>query len=62
MFKPNQVTDEDNKLKRLSIDLTSQEHRVLKGHAAKAGLTMRELVLQLLRQEGLIGRSKKRGP
>lgn len=56
------MTDEDNKLKRLSIDLTSQEHRVLKGHAAKAGLTMRELVLQLLRQEGLIGRSKKRGP
>jgi hypothetical protein len=55
------VTD-DNKLKRLSIDLTAQEHRVLKGHAAKAGLSMRELVLQVLRQEGLIGRSKTRRP
>ena len=55
------MTD-DSKLKRLSIDLTTQEHRVLKGHAAKVGLTMRELVLQVLRREGLIGRSKTRRP
>jgi hypothetical protein len=31
-------------LKRLSVDLTEVEHPVLKGHAAKAGLSMRELV------------------
>lgn len=50
----------DGKLKRLSIDLTEQEHRVLKGHALKVGVSMRDLVLQVLRQEGLLGRSKRR--
>jgi hypothetical protein len=54
------VTDE-NKLKRLTIDLTAAEHRALKGKAAQAGLTMRKLVLKVLRQEGLLGRSKKKG-
>ena len=53
------MTDEDT-LKRLTIDLTAQEHRVLKSIAAKEGLTMRELVLQTLRREGLLGRSRAR--
>jgi hypothetical protein len=53
------MTDEDT-LKRLTIDLTAQEHRVLKSIAAKEGLTMRELVLQTLRREGLLGRSRTR--
>lgn len=53
---------DENKLKRLTIDLTAHEHRVLKGLAAKAGVTMRELVLQTLRREGLLGRSKTRRP
>ena len=53
---------DENKLKRLTIDLTAHEHRVLKGHAAKAGVTMRKLVLQILRREGLLGRSRARRP
>ena len=53
------MTDDDT-LKRLTIDLTAQEHRVLKSIAAKEGLTMRELVLQTLRREGLLGRSRTR--
>ena len=53
------MTDEDT-LKRLTIDLTAQEHRVLKSIAAKDGLTMRTLVLQTLRREGLLGRSRPR--
>jgi hypothetical protein len=47
----------DDTLKRLSVDLTEVEHRVLKGHAAKAGLSMRDLVSQVLRREGLLSRS-----
>lgn len=59
--KLGSVTDE-NKLKRLTIDLTAAEHRALKGLAAKEGMTMRRLVLKVLRQEGLLGRSKARRP
>ncbi len=46
----------DKKLrrKRFSLDLTSDQHRDLKGQAVKAGLTMRVLILQLLHREGLI--------
>jgi hypothetical protein len=47
------------KLKRLTIDLTDEEHRVLKMLAAEAGVTMRELVLQTLRREGLLSRTKQ---
>ena len=47
------------KLKRLTIDLTDDAHRVLKAIAAEAGVTMRVLVLQTLRQEGLLSRSKQ---
>ena len=59
----SRASTEDNKvkLKRLTIDLTPQEHRTLKGLAAKAGLTMREMVLETLRQKGLLGRSKRGG-
>jgi hypothetical protein len=53
--------DKKIKLKRLTIDLTPQQHRILKSLAAKAGLTMRELVLESLRTNGLLGRSKRRG-
>jgi hypothetical protein len=51
---------DDGKLKRLSIDLTEHEHRVLKRHALKADVSMRDLVLQVLRREGLLGRPKRR--
>jgi len=48
------------KLKRLSIDLTEEEHRVLKRHALKAGISMRVLVLRVLRRERLLGRPNRR--
>jgi len=47
------------KLKRLTIDLTDDEHRVLKALAAEAGVTMRDLVLETLRREGLLTRTKQ---
>ena len=43
------------KSKRFTLDLTAAQHRLLKGGAVKAGLTMRTLVLQLLHREGLLG-------
>ena len=59
--KSRTMLDGDRR-KRLTIDLTSREHRVLKRHAAQAGMTMRDLVLRTLRREGLLGRSKSRRP
>lgn len=47
------------KLKRLTIDLTDEEHRVLKAIAAEGGISMRDLVLQTLRREGLLTRNKQ---
>jgi hypothetical protein len=40
------MPDQAEKLKRLTIDLTGDEHRVLKAHAAEAGVSMRDLVLE----------------
>jgi len=56
-FDPESFVKTDNKpkLKRLTIDLTDEEHRLLKGRAAQAGLTMRKLVLQILHREGVLG-------
>jgi hypothetical protein len=51
---------DENKLKRLTIDLTEAEHRALKAEAAKGGTTMRELILMVLRREGLLGRPRTR--
>lgn len=48
------AVDNKLKLKRLTIDLTPEAHRVLKSRAAKAGVTMRKLVLQILQREGLV--------
>ena len=56
------MTDDDNKLRRLSIDITAQERRALRAHAVKADMSIRALVVQALRKEGLLVRSKKRGP
>jgi hypothetical protein len=53
------MSEPPKKLKRLTIDLTDEEHRVLKALAAEAGQTMRELVLQTLRREGLLSRTKQ---
>lgn len=50
------------KRKRLTIDLAAREHSVLKKHAVQAGISMRVLVLETLRREGLLGRSKLRRP
>jgi len=53
------MSEPAKKLKRLTIDLTDDEHRVLKALAAEAGQTMRDLVLQTLRREGLLSRTKQ---
>lgn len=47
------------KRKRLTIDLSDPEHRVLKGCAAEAGVTMRVFVLKILRREGVLSRTKE---
>jgi predicted HicB family RNase H-like nuclease len=44
------------KLKRLTIDLADEEHRVLKVLAAESGVSMRDLVIATLRREGLLSR------
>ncbi len=44
------------KLKRLTIDLADEEHRVLKALAAESGVSMRDLVIATLRREGLLSR------
>lgn len=48
-----------HKRKRLTIDLSDEEHRVLKALAAEAGVSMRVLVLETLRREGLLTRPKQ---
>jgi ParD-like antitoxin of type II ParDE toxin-antitoxin system len=48
-----------HKRKRLTIDLSDEEHRVLKALAAEAGVSMRVLVLGTLSREGLLTRSKQ---
>jgi Antitoxin ParD len=53
------MPEQAEKLKRLTIDLTGDEHRVLKAHAAEAGVSMRDLVLEVLRREGLLTRTKQ---
>jgi len=53
------MSEPAKKLKRLTIDLTDDEHRVLKAIAAEAGVTMRDLVLQTLRREGLLSRTNQ---
>ena len=40
--------------KRLTLDMTAGEHRALKTRAAAVGLTMKDLILELLRREGWI--------
>lgn len=53
------MTDQTEKLKRVTIDMTVDEHRVLKAHAAEAGVSMRDLVLDVLRREGLLSKAKQ---
>jgi hypothetical protein len=55
VIPPPVPTHKKLKRKRFTLDLTLDQHRVLKGAAVKAGLTMRILVLQLLHREGLLG-------
>lgn len=43
-------------VKRLTVDMTADEHRQLKRAAVDAGATVREVVLRALRRDGLIGR------
>jgi predicted HicB family RNase H-like nuclease len=40
--------------KQLGIEVTEEEHRMLKAFAAEAGVTMRKLVIQLLHREGVL--------
>lgn len=46
--------DKRLEIKRFTIDLTPAEHKALKVRAGRAGVSMRELALQLLRREGLL--------
>jgi hypothetical protein len=43
-------------VKRLTVDLSADEHRQLKLSAIEARTTVRELVLRALRREGVIGK------
>lgn len=42
-------------VKRLTVDMSADDHRQLKLSALVAGTTVRELVLRALRREGVIG-------
>jgi hypothetical protein len=59
LLKSAAMPEPTKKLKRLTIDLTDEEHRVLKTLAAESGVSMRDLVLATLRREGLLTRSKQ---
>ena len=52
------TTDE---VKRLTVDMSAEEHRQLKISAIGAGMTVRELVLRALRREGVIGVRRQEG-
>jgi hypothetical protein len=58
MFEPRMTTDE---VKRLTVDMSAEEHRQLKMSAIWAGVTVRELVLRALRREGVIGVQHREG-
>lgn len=47
--------------KRLTIDMSDDEHRMLKTFAAAAGVTIRVLVTETLRREGLLTRPTDEG-
>jgi hypothetical protein len=47
--------------KRLTIDMSDDEHRMLKMFAAAAGVTIRILVTETLRREGLLTRPTDEG-
>jgi len=53
------VPEPPHKRKRLTIDLSDEEHRGLKTLAAGTGVTMRVLVLETLRREGLLTQPKQ---
>jgi hypothetical protein len=57
MFDPTMTTD----VKRLTVDMSAEEHRQLKISAIGAGVTVRELVLRALRREGVIGARHREG-
>jgi hypothetical protein len=44
-----------DEVKRLTVDMSADDHRQLKLSAIVAGTTVRELVLRALRREGIIG-------
>ena len=46
-------------VKRLTVDLSADEHRQLKLAAVHEGTTVRELVLRALRREGVIGKPRE---
>jgi hypothetical protein len=58
MFGASMATDE---VKRLTVDMSAEEHRQLKISAIGAGVTVRELVLRALRREGVIGVQQREG-
>jgi len=58
MLEPPMSTDE---VKRLTVDMSPEEHRQLKISAIGRGMTVRELVLGVLRREGVIGGQQQLG-
>lgn len=46
--------------KRLTLDMTEAEHRALKTRASAVGLSMKDLILELLRREGWIAELQAR--
>lgn len=46
--------------KRLTLDMTEAEHRALKTRASAVGLSMKDLILELLRREGWIAELEAR--
>ena len=55
--KAPEVRPKKPRLKRFTIDLSRDEHRVLKGEAVKAGISMRALALQILHGAGVLGKT-----
>ena len=49
-----------DEVKRLTVDMSADDHRQLKLAAIVAGTTVRELVLRALRREGVIGAAAER--
>jgi len=51
---PSEAQQTHKPLKRLTLDMTLEEHRQLKKAAVDAGMSMRELILSMLRRKKVL--------